>query len=1017
MASTRSPHPLSVSDAPNRWHVWRLGAFGLGFVAAIGLLVRWVGDGLWFESLGYSSVWWTRLGTRTGLFVVGSLVSLAVLWGNLWLAEQLNRRPTSTPDAQDARPWWEAPRAIDPPLERLVGGRLELLPLLIVSGLLASAIALLLAHYGLIGWNAWLETVPAAVPRLQPLVLWRLLEPVRSGQWWWLGLPGLVWLVGAIAPRWGLRSLGAIAALNFAWIGSQHWAAWLLAAHPIGFQQRDPLFGLDVSWLVFGLPLVELLEFWAIGLLLWSALLVGLYYLLSRQSLTKGRFAGFAVGEWRHGCGLLGLVLLAAGISAGLACFDLLNSTRGASYGAGFADIWVQLPANIGLGLLSAASGLWLLGYALTGLQPRRWLDGRVTRPRGDRRPDLPPRIVAIGLLCYAIGGIALGLLLPEAVQGAIVEPNELERERPYIQRNIAWTRAGFGLDQLRSEAFNPRSIPSAAELAAYASTLDKVRLWDTQPLLDTNRQLQQIRSYYRFANADLDRYRIPTGPQAPADLYPTILSMRELDTSALALPAQTWLNRHLVYTHGYGFTLSPANRAGVGGLPLYWVRDIGSNSSSNARATSDQTSDGNLRAGDRRVSQVIPLDRPRIYFGELTNSYILAPTAVEELDYPRGSDNAYNHYDGNGGVVIGDRWWKRWLMAAYLRDWQLLLTNNLTPDTRLLWRRNVRDRLQAIAPFLQFDRDPYAVAVNLAAVDAGKPSDQFDHRNHLYWIVDAYTTSRRYPYSEPSRAGFNYIRNSVKAVVDAYDGTVRFYVTDASDPLIRSWQAVFPGLFQPVDRCPPPIRSHFRYPIDLFTVQSEKLLTYHMDDPQEFYNREDLWQIPNEIYDDKPQPMQPYFALLQLPGATQPEFVQLLPFSPAKRTNLIGWLAARSDGNQYGRLLLYEFPKDRLVFGIEQIEARINQDPEISRQISLWNRQGSRIIQGNLVTIPIGQSILYVEPLYLAADAGGLPTLIRVVVAYGDRIAMEPSLDAALRAIVEQGTTVPSNAPPPSQQ
>lgn len=1012
MVVTRSPRSSSVSDAPNRWYLWRLGAFGLGLAAVCGLFVRWVGDGLWFANLGYEAVWWTRLGTRAGLFVIGAMVSLTVLWGNLWLAEQLNRRPAPAADPQAGRPWWEAPRTIASSPERLVGGRLELLPLLMVSGVLAGAIALLLGHYGQIGWNAWLETVPAAVPRLQPLVLWRLLEPVRSGQWWWLGLPGLVWALGVIAPRWGLRALGAIAALNFAWIGSQHWAAWLLAAHPVSFQQRDPLFGLDVSWLVFGLPLAELLEFWAIGLLLWSALLVGLYYLLSRQSLTKGRFAGFAVGEWRHGCGLLGLLLLAVGISAGLACFDLLNSTRGASYGAGFADIRVQLPANIGLGVLSAGSGVWLLGYALTGLQPRRWLDGRVARPRGDRRPDLPPRIVAIGLLAYAIGGIALGLLLPEAVQGAIVEPNELEQERPYIERNITWTRAGFGLDQLQAEPFNPRSIPSAAELTTYDSTLDKVRLWDTKPLLDTNRQLQQIRSYYRFANADLDRYRLPGGSQSPADLYPTILSMRELDTTALALPAQTWLNRHLVYTHGYGFTLSPANQVGVGGLPLYWVRDIGSNSSAN-RPNADKANEGNLRAGDRRVSQVIPLDRPRIYFGELTDSYILAPTAVEELDYPRGNDNAYNHYDGDGGVAIGDRWWKRWLMAAYLRDWQLLLTNNLTTDTRLLWRRNLRDRLQMIAPFLQFDRDPYAVAVNLVQPDQTHQTSQFDHRSHLYWIVDAYTTSRRYPYSEPSRAGFNYIRNSVKAVVDAYNGTVRFYVSDPSDPLIRSWQAVFPGLFQPLDRCPPAIRSHFRYPIDLFTVQSEKLLTYHMDDPQEFYNREDLWQIPNEIYGNKPQPIQPYFALLQLPDSPQPEFVQLLPFSPAKRNNLIGWLAARSDGSQYGRLLLYEFPKDRLVFGIEQIEARINQDPEISRQISLWNRQGSRIIQGNLVTIPIGQSILYVEPLYLAADAGGLPTLIRVVVAYGDRIAMQPSLDAALRALLGQSVTAPGSTPP----
>jgi len=987
MTLTRSTPAVSSPPPPYRSRVGRWALIGLGLALAIGLGVRWIGDGLWFESLGYGSVWWLRLAVRSSLFGIGALGSIALLWGNLALAERLNRREAPAAERDDARPWWEPPPPIEPAEERLVGGRLELVPLVIVSGVLAIGVALLATHYGQIGWNAWRETVPSAVPRLQPLVLWQLLEPVRSGeQWWWLALPGLVWTLGATAPRWGLRALGAIAALNFAWIGSQHWATWMLATHPVSFQQRDPVFGLDVGWFVFGLPLVELLEFWAIGLLLWSVLLVGLYYLLSHKSLAKGRFPGFTVGEWRHGCGLLGLVLLAAGMSAGLACFDLLNSSRGASYGAGFADIRVQLPANIALGLVSLGSGVWLLGYAMTGLQPRRWLDGRVARPTGDRRPDLPPRLVAIGLAGYAIGGICLGFLLPEAVQGAIVEPNELERERPYIERNIAFTRLGFGLDQVQAESFIPQLTLSAAELSTYDATLANVRLWDTKPLLDTNRQLQQIRSYYRFANADLDRYRLPLGPADRSTLHPTILSMRELDTTALAAPAQTWLNRHLVYTHGYGFTLSPANQVGTGGLPTYWVRDIGP-------GTRDP-GEGTLRAADERIGRTVPLDRPRIYFGELTNSYTLAPTAVQELDYPRGNDNAYNHYDGTGGVSIGRSLWKRWLLAAYLRDWQLLLTNNLTPKTRLLWRRNVQERVRMIAPFLQFDRDPYAVAVNLG------DSTEFDRRSHLFWIIDGYTTSRRYPYSEPSAAGFNYIRNSVKAVIDAYNGTVRFYGADASDPLIRSWQASFPELFRPIEQCPPALRSHLRYPIDLFAVQSEKLLTYHMRDPQEFYNREDLWQIPNEIYGNKPQPIQPYFAILQLPGVSQPEFVQLLPFSPAKRSNLIGWLAARSDGSQYGRLLLYAFPKDRLVFGIEQVEARINQDPDISRQISLWNRQGSRIIQGNLVAIPIGRSILYVEPLYLAADAGGLPTLIRVVVAYGDRIAMQPTLNAALTAI-----------------
>jgi uncharacterized membrane protein (UPF0182 family) len=379
--------------------------------------------------------------------------------------------------------------------------------------------------------------------------------------------------------------------------------------------------------------------------------------------------------------------------------------------------------------------------------------------------------------------------------------------------------------------------------------------------------------------------------------------------------------------------------------------------------------------------------------------------TKARELDYPSGSDNVYNSYDGLGGVEIGSAW-RRWLFAMHLKDWQMVLTQDFLPETKLLLRRNVKQRIQAIAPFLKFDSDPYLVA---AAANQDFPNNP----SYLYWIVDAYTTSDRYPYSDTGSDGINYIRNSVKVVVDAYNGSVNFYIADPNDPIIATWSGIFPQMFQPLSRMPVNLRSHTRYPVDFFKIQSERLMTYHMTDPQVFYNREDQWQIPNEIYGSEPRPVEPYYLITSLPtapvvGATSPreEFILLLPYTPKQRTNLIAWLAARSDGDNYGKLLLYTFPKERLVYGTEQIEARINQDPVISQQISLWNRQGSKAIQGNLLVIPIEQSLLYVEPIYLEAAQNSLPTLVRVVVAYENRIVMAQTLEQALQAIFKPEVT-----------
>ncbi|MEO0686625.1 MAG: UPF0182 family protein, partial [Cyanobacteria bacterium J06649_11] len=365
----------------------------------------------------------------------------------------------------------------------------------------------------------------------------------------------------------------------------------------------------------------------------------------------------------------------------------------------------------------------------------------------------------------------------------------------------------------------------------------------------------------------------------------------------------------------------------------------------------------------------------------------------TQEFDYPSGNANEFNVYDGTGGISIRPLW-RRLLFSEYLKDWQMLLTRNFTPETKVIFRRNIKERIQTIAPFLRFDSDPYLVAAD------GKGTTIDDKPTFLYWIIDAYTTSNRYPYSDPGKNKFNYIRNSVKIVVDAYNGDVSFYIADPTDPIIDTLGRIFPSMFKPLSEMPLTLRSHIRYPLDYFQIQSERLLAYHMTDPQVFYNREDLWQIPTEIYGTEKQQVKPYYLITKLPTADKEEFILLLPFTPTQRRNLIAWLAARSDGEQYGKLLLYEFPKQELVYGIQQVEALINQKPEISQQITLWNREGSRVIQGNLLVIPVEESLLYVEPIYLEAEENSLPTLVRVIVAYDNEIVMKTTLEESLKTI-----------------
>ncbi|HSC72050.1 MAG TPA: UPF0182 family protein, partial [Candidatus Methylomirabilis sp.] len=532
-----------------------------------------------------------------------------------------------------------------------------------------------------------------------------------------------------------------------------------------------------------------------------------------------------------------------------------------------------------------------------------------------------------------------------------------------YIDFNIRYTRLAYGLDNIEEREFPAEEALTLQDLHNNDATIKNIRLWDTRPLLATYSQLQEIRTYYKFTDTDIDRYTIN------GEYRQVTLSAREL--SSRDLPSRIWINERLTYTHGYGAVVSPVNRVTREGLPEFWIKDIPPAASS-----------------DLRIS------RPELYFSELANDYVFAKTRAKEFDYPAGDQNVYTTYAGQGGIPVGS-FWRKVLFAAHLGDVKLLLSNDVTADSRVLIYRNIRERVQRIAPFFRYDDDPYVV---ISA--AGR----------LVWLLDGYTVSEWFPYAAPTRGLGNYVRNAVKATVDAYDGTVRFYIADPTDPLIRTIARIFPGLLQPLDAMPADLRTHLRYPEGLFRVQAAMYAVYHMRDTQVFYNKEDLWSLPIRPVGGQDRPMEPYYLILRLPGEPKEEFVLLIPFTPSKKDNLAAWLAARSDPPHYGKLVVYTVPKQKLVYGPRQLEARIDQDSFISQQLSLWSQRGSQVIRGNLLVIPIERSLMYVEPLYIAAEKGQLPELKRVIVGFGDRIAMEETLEGAM-ARVFGGQTPPAAA------
>jgi uncharacterized membrane protein (UPF0182 family) len=714
--------------------------------------------------------------------------------------------------------------------------------------------------------------------------------------------------------------------LIFGLVTSSQWEMILRFTNAANFNITEPLLGRDVAFYIFKLPLYNFMQGW----LIWTAAIILIFTAVIYVLNMGFRRAAFTIAIKGH-LSVLGAVIFFLIVwSYRLKIFDLLYSERGIIFGAGYTDVHAQWLAWRILIAIAAISGLLLLiGIFRRG---KRWL------------------FVPIGL--WLVSAIVFGSIYPAIMQRFQVEPSELARERAYIKNNIQLTRLAFGLDRIEERDIPVEIAPSEQDIAQNSATINNVRLWDYRPLKDTYNQIQSIRLYYDFNDIDVDRYQID------GNYRQVLLGARELSPEKLASQAQTWVNRRLQFTHGYGVALSPTNEVSEQGLPNLWVKDV-------------------------PPVGTIKIERPEVYFGERTVDYVIVNTRVAEFDYPKGDTNVYTRYEAGRGIKLNSLI-RKLAFAWELGDINILISGELTPESQLLYRRNIQQRVRHIAPFLKLDSDPYMV------IDNGK----------LFWIQDAYTVSDRYPYSQPTPEGINYVRNSVKVVISAYDGSVTFYLIDSEDAVANTYASIYPALFTPIEEMPESLRAHLRYPVDLFQVQASVYQTYHMQDPRVFYNKEDLWTTPMETYADAERSMEPYYVIMRLPGEEQEEFVLMLPFTPTKKDNMITWLAARSDGDKYGKLIAYNFPKDKLIYGPRQIEARIDQDPTISSQLTLWGQKGSQVIRGNLLVIPIEQSILYVEPIYLKAERGQLPELKRVVVASGDLITMEPTLAQSLNAI-----------------
>jgi len=803
------------------------------------LLSGFYTDLLWFQSLGLSSVFWTAIKAKVGVFLIFSLLFLLFFLINLLIARKLS------------------------------------------------------------GWGGF------------------FLPDQRS--YITSGMVNVVVMVAALVLSL-MNGLGAI--------GQWDTMLWYLNQRPFGV--LDPIFSQDVAFYVFTLPVYRFLRGWLMEVLMFALLGSAALYLVSQLASWK-QFSLWLTRKASLHLAVLGaLLLLVVAWGYKLSAFELLYSSQGVAFGASYTDVHARLLAYN----LSFWTVILCVLLLLGGVAAKR------------------PWILAVGGGLWLVVALGLGGVYPAFMQQFEVQPNELLKERPYIEYNIDLTRRAYGLDQIQEFDFGSVAELTAEALAEAEPTTRNIRLWDYRPLRDTYAQIQEIRLYYEFMDVDVDRYYLD------GTYRQVSLSAREMATDQL--PSRTWVNEHLQFTHGYGLAMSPVNEVTPEGLPELLVKDL-----------PPSTPPG------------LEITRPELYYGEKTDNYVFVNGTIEEFDYPSGDQNITSTYEGEGGVVL-DSPLKRAAFAYRFGDVAVVLSEYLTPESRVMIYRNIHQRVRQVAPFLLFDADPYLVIVD----------------GRLLWLQDAYTVTSMYPYSQPYHDRFNYIRNSVKVAIDAYNGDMIFYVVDDQDPLIQTYAAIFPDLFSPLDEMPDALRSHVRYPEGLFIIQGEMNNAYHMLDSTVFYNQEDLWAVAHEIYAGSDQPMEPYYVTMKLPGEEKEEFILMQPFTPAGKQNMVAWMAARSDGEHYGKLLSYKFAKQELIYGPLQIEARIDQDPDISGRLSLWRQRGSQVIRGNLLVIPIGNSLLYVEPLYLQAETARMPELKRVIAASGERVVMAETLQEALASI-----------------
>lgn len=748
-----------------------------------------------------------------------------------------------------------------------------------------------------------------------------------------------------------------VCGLIFGLMMKDAWQKFALYAHQTATPTSDPIFGKPLSFYLFSLPVYDLLSGWLVSLAVVIFLATLAYSLLTvsqrafKVASSRSRGTSFSAVSWA-----LAFLSLTLALSTYLSRFPYLWDDHQTFSGITYTEHNYLLPA-----LLYVSGGLVIAAAiavvnALTQKRLRMLLVG-----------------IAIPVAIYVVG-VAL---VPAYVTSFVVKPNELGREAPYIEHNISWTRRAFGLDGIEQREFDAENSAEALNLTANRPTLDNIRLWDWRALQDTLRQIQEIRTYYDFPDVDVDRYNI--GGQ----MRQMMVAAREIDVNKLPEQSRNWINEKLIYTHGYGVTMNTSNGFNAEGMPKFVLSNMPIEST----------------AKDVKVTQ------PQIYYGQKTNTDVYVKTKQKEFDYPQGESNSYTSYEGTGGIRVGSGL-RRLLLAYALGDLSKLpFSDDITADSRALIHRNIRDIVDSVAPFLIYDNDPYTVVAN---------------DGQLYWVIDAFTESSTYPYSRHYAAAgnsVNYMRNSVKAVIDAYNGSVRFYVFDPQDPLISTYRATFPTLFHDASEMPADLRAHVRYPETLMKAQGEVFGLYHTQNTKVFFQREDLWSIATQVgLDDQSkkqvQPIEPYYVLMQLPGEKiANEFAIILPFTPSNRNNMIGWMAGRCDGDNYGKLLVYNFPKSRLIDGPLQIEARIDQNAQLSSQFTLWNQQGSRVLRGHLLVIPIGRSLLYVEPVYLKAESSPMPELRLVVLAIQDRIGYGKSFDEAMTNLFGEASKL--SAPP----